>query len=106
MFGRSTACERGRVMTEIPSGWELRGKPPTLFKRFGFQGYRDTRAFLDALAVLSDETGLHPHNISFASTYVNITLEAGEAGVFGEAEIALATRINGLASGVSPSDGQ
>lgn len=83
-------------MAESPAGWEARGKPPTLFRRFSFTGYGETRAFLDALAALSEETGLHPQNINFASTYVNVTLESGESGDLGEAELNLAARINAL----------
>ncbi|MDO9467446.1 MAG: 4a-hydroxytetrahydrobiopterin dehydratase [Thiobacillus sp.] len=82
----------------IPAGWEARGKPPTLFRRFSFERYSETRAFLDALAVLSDEVGLHPQNINFASTYVNITLESGESGELGKTELDLAGRINSLYS--------
>lgn len=81
-------------MAEIPIGWEARGKPPTLFRRFTFERYSETRAFLDALAELSEEAGLHPQNINFASTYVNITLEPGESGELGETELGLAERIN------------
>ncbi|MGV8990413.1 MAG: 4a-hydroxytetrahydrobiopterin dehydratase [Thiobacillus sp.] len=83
-------------MAEIPEGWEARGKPPTLFRRFGFERYSETREFLDAVAALSDEAGLHPNNINFASTYVNITLESGETGELGDPELGLAKRINAL----------
>jgi len=85
-------------MAEIPEGWEARGKPPTMFRRFGFQGYSATRAFLDALAVLSEKVGLHPQNINFASTYVNITLEANEKGELGKTELDLAEQINAIYS--------
>ena len=85
-------------MADPVEGWEARGKPPTLFRRFGFERYSETRAFLDALAALSEEAGLHPQNINFASTYVNITLESGEGGDLGEAELGLARRINALYS--------
>lgn len=83
-------------MADVPEGWEARGKPPTLFRRFSFERYSETREFLDAVAALSEEAGLHPHNINFASTYVNITLESGEAGELGVAELGLAQRINTL----------
>lgn len=84
----------------VPEGWEARGRPPTLFRRFEFARYGDTRVFLDALAALAEETGLHPQNINFGATYVNITLEAGEGGVLGETEYAYAARISSL---VAPS---
>ncbi len=81
-------------MADIPAGWETRGKPPTLFRRFNFERYSETRSFLDAVSALAEEAGLHPQNINFASTYVNITLESGESGELGEAELSLAARIN------------
>lgn len=88
-------------MTEIaaaslPEGWEERGRPPTLFRRFEFGRYGETRDFLDALAALTEELGLHPQNINFGSTYVNITLEASEGGAPGEAERVFAARVNAL----------
>ncbi|SDX44725.1 4a-hydroxytetrahydrobiopterin dehydratase [Nitrosomonas halophila] len=81
-------------MTELPEGWEARNQPPTLFRRFEFERYSGTRNFLDALAALAEETGLHPQNINFSSTYVNITLDASQEGGLSEAEFGLATRIN------------
>ncbi len=81
---------------DLPEGWEARGKPPTLFRRFEFARYADTRRFLDALAALAEETGLHPQNINFGTTYVNVTLEAVEGGALTEVEHRFALRINAL----------
>jgi len=83
-------------MAEMAEGWELRGKPPTLFRRFSFERYAETRDFLDALAALTEETGIHPQNINFGTTYVNITLEAGDGVALTEADHAMAARINEL----------
>lgn len=83
-------------MAELPEGWEARGKPPTLFRRFAFDRYAETRDFLDALAALSEETGIHPQNINFGSTYVNVTLEAADGVALTEADHALAAKINEL----------
>lgn len=83
-------------MAEIAAGWEARGKPPNLFRRFEFERYSTTRDFLDAVAALSEETGMHPQNISFGSTYVNITLEATDGVALAEAEYAFAARVNDL----------
>ena len=83
-------------MAEPVNGWEARGKPPTLFKRFEFARYAETRAFLDALAELAEQVGTHPQNINFGSTYANITLEAGNGESLTETEYALARRIDGL----------
>jgi len=83
-------------VADLPTGWEARGKPPTLFRRFEFARYGETRDFLDALAALAEETGVHPQNINFGSTYVNITLEAGDGVALSDTEYAIATRINDL----------
>jgi pterin-4a-carbinolamine dehydratase len=83
-------------MAELPEGWEARGKPLALFRRFEFERYSATRDFLDAMAVLSEQTGLHPQNINFGTTYVNVTLEGTEGGDPGEDVYAFAERINTL----------
>lgn len=63
-------------LPDLPAGWEARGKPPTLFRRFEFTRYGETRAFLDALAALAEARSRHPQNINFGATYVNVTIEA------------------------------
>jgi len=86
-------------MTDIPAGWELRGKPPTLFRRFEFPRYAATRDFLDAVAALSEAHKLHPQNINFGATYANISLEVTERAddeALGAAEYDFATRVNAL----------
>lgn len=80
-------------MADTPEGWESRGKQPTLFRRFGFERYGQTRDFVDALAALTESDGVHPQNINFGSTYVNVTLDPNGVG---EADAALAERINAL----------
>ncbi len=83
-------------MADLPVGWEVRGRPPALFKRFEFERYGQTRVFLDDLAALTEELGVHPQNINFGTTYVNITLESADGGDPGDTELTLAARINAL----------
>lgn len=83
-------------MTESLQGWERRDKPATLHRRFTFDGYRQTRAFLDAVAALSELAGRHPQNISFGTTYANITLEAADAAGFSDSEEHFAAQIGAL----------
>jgi pterin-4a-carbinolamine dehydratase len=83
-------------MAELPEGWEARGKPPALFRRFEFERYGATRDFLDAMAALSEEAGMYPQNINFGPTYVNITLEGDAGNAPGEQEHMFAQRINAL----------
>lgn len=68
--------------SEAPDGWTAQARPPCLFRRFEFDGYAGTRAFLDRAATLSEETGLYP-DISFGQTYANVTVR--EPGAEGEA---------------------
>lgn len=80
-------------MADIPPGWESRGKQATLFRRFGFELYGQTRDFVQALSALTESAGVHPQNINFGSTYVNVTLDPNAAGAV---DAALAERINAL----------
>lgn len=84
-------------MSEALQGWERRDKPPTLFRRFAFERYAQTRAFLDALSVLCEELKRHPQNINFGTTYVNITLEAADGRAFAQQDEDFAARIAALA---------
>lgn len=83
-------------MTDVPAGWESRGKPAVLFRRFEFDRYGQTRDFLDALAALSESSGVHPQNINFGSKYVNITLDVQEPSLTGAVNPVLAEQINDL----------
>jgi len=73
-----------------------------LFRRFEFERYGETRVFLDAVAALTEETGVHPQNINFGTTYVNITLESADGSEPGSAELDLAARINALTGSAEP----
>ena len=56
-----------------PEGWTEVERPPSLYRRFDFADYSETRAFLDRLASLSKETGLYP-DLSFTRTHVTVTV--------------------------------
>lgn len=80
-----------------PEGWTEVERPPSLYRRFEFAAYSETRAFLDRLAGLSKETGLYP-DLSFSRTYVNITIYgSGGAAVDAEARN-FAARVEGIAT--------
>lgn len=80
-------------MAEHTHGWESRGQAKTLFRRFAFERYAQTRDFMDDLSALAETEGVHPQNINFGSTYVNVTLDPTDSG---EANHALALRIDAL----------
>ena len=91
--------EENKMTTEPrwPEGWTEVERPPSLFRRFEFAAYSETRAFLDRLARLSKETGLYP-DLSFARTYVNVTVYgSGGAAVDAEART-FAARADAIAT--------
>jgi pterin-4a-carbinolamine dehydratase len=92
--------ERGRsnmsAPLPVPEGWEAVQHPPSLFRRFQFASYRDTRAFLDRLAALSEETRLYP-DLGFGPTHVNVTLYGPDGAAPGDQELGFASRVAGLA---------
>lgn len=58
-----------------PDGWSESGTDAaTWFKRFEFLDYPRLRRFLDGLAELAEQTGVHPDNIGFGKAYANVTL--------------------------------
>lgn len=85
---------------KTPEGWGRHERPPTLFRRFGFGSYSETRAFLDQLGALSEQTGCYP-DISFGKTYANVTVHARDTEAIGSDDLAFAQRVNEL-SGSTP----
>lgn len=79
--------------TAVPEGWTHHERPPNLFRRFEFDGYGDTRTFLERLAEVSKQTGLYP-DISFGKAYVNVTIHAQDGKAVGAEETAFAARAN------------
>jgi pterin-4a-carbinolamine dehydratase len=80
----------------IPEGWREVPTPPSLFRRFQFDSYRDTRAFLERLAGLSKETGLYP-DLGFGTTHVNVTVYGADGRAPGATEVDFASRATALA---------
>ncbi len=60
---------------QLPPGWQFQPRPPLLTRRFEFDSYAETRAWLDALADWSERTGVYP-DLNFGRTCVNVTLGA------------------------------
>ena len=78
--------------------WQERKRPVCLERRFEFDGYSSTRDFLDRLGEHSEATQRFP-DISFGSTYVNITLRPeaeGDEAQLSEADHAFAAQIDAL----------
>ena len=65
--------------------WTERARPASLSKRFSFAGYGETRDFLDRVAALSEETGIHP-DISFGRDYANLSVNAMEGETLSDSE--------------------
>ena len=78
--------------------WQERKRPVCLERRFEFDGYSSTRDFLDKLGEHIEATQRFP-DISFGSTYVNITLRPeadGDEAQLSEADHAFAAQIDAL----------
>lgn len=90
-------AENGDV---VPAGWEPgKGSLVSISKQYTFDRYGVTRDFLDRVADLSEADGYHP-NISFGTTYVNITIDARDGEAIGEADRAFALEVDRLAGEV------
>ncbi len=81
----------------LPAGWKTVSHPPSLFCRYEFASYGETREFLDGLMLLSEETQLFP-DLGFGKTHVNVTIHGENGSAPGPAEIAFATRTACLAT--------
>lgn len=77
-------------------GWEVRERPPMLFRRFEFDAYRTTRTFLDALEALSKEQDYYP-DLGFATTYVNVTVQARDGKALAQVDYDFAVQVTALA---------
>lgn len=80
---------------KLPDGWGHHERPPTLFRRFSFGAYSETRAFLDQLGKLSEQTGCYP-DISFGPTYANVTIHARDGELIGNDDVDFAQQVNRL----------
>jgi len=96
------AAMGGRVAPALADeGWSRVERPPSLFRRFQFASYSETRAFLDRLAALSEETDLYP-DLGFATKHVNVTIRATGGGPLGAREAEFASRAAELAEEGAP----
>ena len=84
----------------LPEGWRHVERPPSLFRRFQFSSYNETRAFLDRLAALSEELDLYP-DLGFGPKHANVTINANGRGI-GTRETEFASRAARLAVGAAP----
>ncbi|MFP5350561.1 MAG: 4a-hydroxytetrahydrobiopterin dehydratase [Gammaproteobacteria bacterium] len=80
-----------------PEHWQLSGRPPSLFRRFQFSGYAETRGFLDRLGKLSEATKYYP-DISFGTGYANITVHARDGKALTADDVDFAERVSALAT--------
>jgi pterin-4a-carbinolamine dehydratase len=80
----------------VVEGWQNVSRPPSLFRRYEFSSYSETRQFLDRLAQLSEETKLYP-DLGFGKTHVNVTIHATGDSLATPAEIEFARRAASLA---------
>jgi pterin-4a-carbinolamine dehydratase len=80
----------------IPEGWKPVTSPPSLFRRFEFACYAETREFLDRLTLISEESRIYP-DLGFGKTFVNVTLRGEDGAMPAGPEIDYAGRANTMA---------
>ena len=96
IMGDQGESTRSNDSVALPEGWRLIDRPPSLFRRFQFESYRETRVFLDRLAALSAETDLYP-DLGFGTKHVNVTVYGVGGGPPGTEQTDFATRAAALA---------
>lgn len=79
-----------------PEHWQLTGRPPSLFRRFQFGSYAETRGFLDRLSSLSEASGYYP-DIGFATNHANITIHPRDGKALSADDVDFAQRTSALA---------
>lgn len=84
----------------MPEGWTPVARPPSLFCRFTFASYAETRTFLDRLASLSEATGLYP-DLGFGKTHVNVTIHGQGGAMPGALAVDFASHATELALGAA-----
>ncbi len=85
----------------IPEGWKPVASPPSLFKRYEFPAYAQTREFLDQLSLISEETGIYP-DLGFGKTHVNVTLRGEGSAMPAQPEFDYAARANTMSEAGLP----
>ncbi|GGD39519.1 4a-hydroxytetrahydrobiopterin dehydratase [Sinisalibacter lacisalsi] len=78
--------------------WAERERPATLSKRFTFASYAENRDFLDRVAALSEQTGIHP-DLSFGRDYANLSVHPAEGEVLRDEERDFARRVDAIVAG-------
>lgn len=86
--------------TPLPDGWRRVERPPSLFRRFEFKSYAETRTFLDRLADLSEALDLYP-DLGFSTKHVNVTIHEVAGSKLGDREASFANRAELLAQEAS-----
>jgi len=105
LHNHCTPCEGGidplpparveRLLPQIP-GWALTAAGDGLQRRFEFAGFKQTMAFVNALAWLANQQGHHPDfTVGFYHCVVNFTTHA--IGGLSENDFICAARLDALA---------
>ncbi len=81
------------LKSQLNSAWEIReGK---LFRHFGFNNFKESKAFIDKISVLAEEMNHHP-DITFSFKYADIILYTHFREGLTEADFVLAAKVDEL----------
>lgn len=80
------------------TAWRIEDKPPVMTRKLLFDSYEETRAFVNALADLSESTGYYP-NMTYSQTQATITIYAdADENSLSESEFDFALATDKIAS--------
>ncbi|MBI1961704.1 MAG: 4a-hydroxytetrahydrobiopterin dehydratase [Parcubacteria group bacterium] len=85
--------EVSELKLQIDSAWEIRGGK--LFRHFGFNNFKESKAFVDKVSELAEQVNHHP-DITFSFKYVDIVLYTHFRQGLTEADFVLAAKIDEL----------
>lgn len=77
--------------------WKVQERPPLMTRRYEFESYAETRAFLDMLADASEHCGYYP-DLNFGRTHVVVSITPLEAKELTQAEYDFAAESDTLAT--------
>ena len=82
-----------KLKAELGGAWELRDG--TLYRHYGFNNFKESKAFVDKVSALAEEMNHHP-DITFSFKYADIVLYTHFRDGLTEADFVLAAKIDEL----------
>ncbi len=79
----------------IPQGWELAASGKSISRRWKFNNFVESLAFVNKLGEMAEDANHHP-DIEFGWGYANITFTTHDSDSLSDNDIAMAEKTNAL----------